>query len=53
VLRATGTRPAVLLATSKLGDPRGLAIAMLRHHQVTAVGLAILAAVAVVVAIRG
>jgi hypothetical protein len=45
-LRANGTTPAVLLATSNLGEPRGLARAIVRHHQLNAVVFVTLLAVA-------
>jgi hypothetical protein len=44
-LRSRGTKPAVLLATSALGDPRALANRMIWHRRLTLLGLVAAAAV--------
>lgn len=45
-LRSRGTVPAVLLATSALGDPVGLARRMVWHRRITLLGLVVAAAAA-------
>ena len=46
-LVANGTTPAVLFATSSRGEPLGLAVAMLLHHQITVAVITALLALAV------
>jgi hypothetical protein len=43
-LRSRGTTPAYLLATSNLGDPRGMASALLWHRRITLGGVLVLLA---------
>ena len=49
-LRAEGTEPAIMLATSQHSEPLGLARQMVRGRIVTSVGLAVIAAAFVAVA---
>lgn len=52
-LTSKGAQPAIVLATSEHGDPRGLARAIVIHHLITLAAIAILGATSMLITVRG